>query len=187
MISVVLVFSFFAVFSQAAETSIYPIADTYISSLLLARNLNFGTLGLASAFKDGLTDYNLLVQFNISTLPVTTTSVVLVFKQETEEVGEALLGPYIAFTVYELANNWTETGVTWNNPPVTLSSVYTTPYQDDNIDYVLAPVTSICLSYRNLAKNVISFSLHSDDPYVNVYTKETPYSTYKPHLHVTYI
>jgi hypothetical protein len=171
--------------AEALTTKLYPVADSYVTTLL--PNTNFGTLSLGSAFLDSISLANcqLYLKFNISVLPSTTSDLTLVINEESILFEEAVFGPTIRFNLLETAANWTENLITWNNQPNTISTVLT-DHDDNTVKADIAPVSSIVFSYVAQSKSLISFKLTGDSPLVLTWMKEASDSLDRPHLLITY-
>lgn len=169
----------------AAQSIIYSIADAYLDSS--QSTLNFGLFGDGYAFRDlGYTGafYELVTKFNISQVPTSIISATVVYKQQGVSNDELLSGPSLLFDVYTTSTEWTETGVTFSNPPVSSTKILT-DYQDGDIYTVSFPVTATIASAKTANAPVVSFRVHSGYSAVMLFMKENGIQ-YRPYLSVTY-
>jgi hypothetical protein len=172
--------------SNCSITRIAPIADSWLNSYY--PSTNYGSAQIGYCYNDAVlsASYDLVVMFNISTVPSTLNSASIVYTQDGVDPNEAITGPQIEFELREVSTNWTESLVTWSNPPTHLSTILAN-YQDNDIDYIIAPVTSIVNSYKASSKSVIAFRLAGSYPFVPIYMRE--YSSdpgFRPVLEVNF-
>lgn len=162
-ILLVLFLSFYFSGSLSWTTSVYPVADSFLDSG--NPNSNYGTLSTAYVYRDvygNLAYFDLVTMFNISQLPSSINSAKVSYKQQFLSADE-ILGPYNLHDVYEISTNWTETGVTWNNPPISLRRTHQN-YQDYDILAVEWPATTVYNDAKLASRDTIAFRIQSSYP-----------------------
>lgn len=168
-----------------ATTTVFPIADSYLDSG--NPNTNYGSEYIGYVYQDiygaGIPYFDLICMFNISTLPGIITKAEVIYQQIYISSDE-IYGPFLAHDVYEISTNWTESTVTWSNPPTTLRKTET-DYQDNDIYHVIFPVTTIYEDAKSNSKQLIAARLHSTYQAVSVSMREDAIQ-YRPVLKVTY-
>jgi hypothetical protein len=186
-------FIFFALIAFASATTVvfYPIADAYLDSG--HRDTNFGHVSDGYVFRDNYQTgdfYELVTKFNLSNLiglPITpVVSAVVSYQQESvsqEEIPE-ITGPTLLFDAYTTYTNWTESAVTWNNPPISISR-FLADYQDGDVNTVTFPVTAQINNALTAGTSLVAFRIHSAYSVVNIYMRESPIQV-RPKLTITY-
>lgn len=179
----IFVFILFIYLADCAIVKLHPIADSWVNSYF--PNANYGTSQFAYCYNDAILSatYDIVITYNISIVPSSLISANVVWTQDSVDPNEAITGPQTVFTLYEVSNNWTETTVTWNNPPTHLSTILSN-YQDNDIDKIIGPVTSVVSNYRVGGKVLLSLRLTGNYPYVSVYTREFTSPGFRPYLQV---
>lgn len=165
------------------QTIIYPVADSYLDSS--AGSTNYGTSSQGYVLKDTYSGayYDLVTMFNVSQLPSSVTAATIVYNQEFVSIDE-IFGWYIVFTVFETWTNWTETAVTWNNPPTNKQTILV-DHQDYDILTVKFPVTTQVNAAKSAGTHLVSFKVRSEYPEVAIYMRESSI-LYRPSMVVTY-
>lgn len=112
-------------------------------------------------------------------------SATFIVHQTSTDGSELVLGPSITVSVDLVYTNWTEVGVTWNNPPKTFLSNAVQDYQDNDIEIMSADVTSLLSNLQLMQAPTVGFRMTSPYQYVNVYMLEAGGDTL-PTLTATY-
>jgi hypothetical protein len=173
---------------MAGQTILYPVADAYLDSSHPNTNYGGGAHDYDGyVFRDLQSTgayFDLIVRFDISSLPTQIMSAVVTYNQQFVSSDELAQGPYLVFNVYEVNSTWSESTVTWNNAP-SASSPYLPDHQDGDEAVVSFPVTSSVSAAVSASKQYVSYRLHSEDSQVMIYMREAGVQV-QPHMIVVY-
>lgn len=182
-----IIFAILVGVAYCTQTCVTPSADSYLSNDNPTTNYGSTSDGWMGQDYSQLLptgDYfDIVTMFDISSLPSTIIAANVIYKQQWVVLDE-ILGPYLTFNVKEIATNWTESAVTWNNPPVTLSTIINN-HQDYDTESVIFPVTTSYNNAKTASRTSISFRVYSAYSAVPVYMKEASIQ-YRPLLCVDY-
>jgi hypothetical protein len=143
-------------------------------------NQNYGSTVKARIFQDGTRNHVLICRFNISAMPATITKAEVVYFQEFT-ISDEMFGPFVVFNAFKILSNWTESTVTLNSYPAKVGSAFLTDYQDNDIERLVAPVTTVYRAAKTANEPLLSFSFESIYPYLPIYLKGAP-SSYAPYM-----
>jgi hypothetical protein len=189
MKSLVILFALFALAFGIVVKVPLPYADTYTSSA--EPTTNFGSQSLGSVFKDPMYGYtfDLLCTFNVSNLAGNASDATIWFKQPyvtSDEIEDGYYVSRLTFDVYEMSESWFESNITFSNAPDSIRKTTTTPHNDGNVNYLIAPVKNIFNDARRDERSFISVRIRSTVPSVDVYMKETISNLNRPYMLITY-
>lgn len=171
----------------ALQVELEPIADAYLKSTSATSNFGGTTLGIfGQDDQSPFPTYDLAFMFNISVLPTTVYGAEIIYQQQFVSADE-IIQPYMLINCWEVTTNWTESGITWNNRPPILRQI-ATQYQDDDIENIRVPATSLISAAKTAGKQLVAAicKISLDTPtLVKVNMREADYSV-RPVAVVTY-
>jgi hypothetical protein len=163
--------------------------DNYLSST--NQNTNYGGASIGLTFQNPSNNavYELICSVNISNLGSrNATNASILYEQPYISTYEVVNGVYISrilFNVWQINPNWGEYTSTYSNPPIVLQQIESN-WNDQNVNYVTVPVTSVYNTAVLNGEGIISFKVNSTFPYVNIYMSGTAQTENQPYMLVTY-
>lgn len=161
--------------SLATVVKVPILMDTYLDSS--NPNSNYGSVQDGLVFESPYTGafFELCFTVNISNLAPSAVNVSALYLQPYISSYEVVGGQYMSlltFDVYELnATSWSEYTATYANPPSTLRKTASN-WNDNNVNYVTVPITTIFNDAATAGRQLISVRVHSSQPNDDVWMKE---------------
>ena len=111
----------FSIFSVQVNAQLSPIADAYVNGAAASASLNYGT-DVALRVKKGSTaiySRKTFIKFDLSSVSPSDT-----LKNAVLKLNVTTFPKVMNIQVLQTTDNWTETGITWNNAPASGTLIY---------------------------------------------------------------
>ena len=118
---ILIILVLFSIISVQVNAQLIPVADAYVNGAAASATLNFGTDAALRVKKGSSAIYcrKTFIKFDLSNISPSDTLKYAVLKLNVTTFPKVM-----NIQVLQTTDNWTETGISWNNAPASGSLVY---------------------------------------------------------------